>query len=120
MTIKDEIEAYLDSNDRATVNDIASGIDYSNGYVRKKAKEMHEDGRIDGAKTDRIPAVIINGDYHVLTGNHDYLVGLVKQYGNPGQVKRAKKMDVGELQKFIRDTFADAIVGGPSRWKFWT
>lgn len=120
MDIKDEIEDFLDSNDRSTVNEIANGIDYSNGYVRRNAKEMHEDGQIDGAKTDRVPAVIINDDYHVLTGNKDYLVSLVEQYGHPGQVKRAKKMDVGDLQKFVRDTLADAIVGGPARWKFWT
>lgn len=59
MTIKNQIENYLASNGQSTVAEIADGIGYSNGYTRQNAKEMMANGRIDGSKTTRIPAVII-------------------------------------------------------------
>lgn len=118
MSIKDDIETYLAKNGQCTVNELADGIDYSNGYTREKAKEMKESSRIDGAKTTRIPAVIIHGNYEVLTGDRDYLLTLVKRYA-PSKHSRAKSKSVSDLQKLIREEIADDIVGGPHRWEFW-
>jgi len=118
MTVQDDIETFLTKNGQSTVNEIANGIDYSNSYTRENAKEMKAEGRIDGAKTTRIPAVIIHGNYEVLTGDRDYLLSLVKRYA-PSHHSRAKSMSTGDLQDFIRDQIADDVVGGPFRWEFW-
>lgn len=118
MSVQSEIESFLTNNGQSTVNEIANGIDYSNGYTREKAKEMRQEGRINGAKTTRIPAVIIKGNYEVLTGDREYLLSLVEKY-EPGKLGHAKSLSVSDLQDFIRDQIADSVVGGPFRWEFW-
>lgn len=118
MSVKDDIKEHIDANGRCTANEIARGIDYSHGYTRENAKEMIDDDEINGAKASRVPAVIINDNYEVLTGNRDYLLELVKRHA-PSRHAHAKTLDVEELQKLIRDQIADAVVGGPSRWEFW-
>lgn len=118
MSVQTQIVDFLRKNGKSTVNEIADGIGYSNNYTRQNAKELKADGKIQGAKTDRIPAVIINGNYEVLTGDRDYLLSIVKRYA-PSKLGKAKGLPVGKLQKLIRDEIADAVVGGPYRWKFW-
>jgi DNA-binding Lrp family transcriptional regulator len=118
MTIEEKIRDDLRANGRSTVNEIASRIDYSNGYVRRNAKEMRSDGEIEGAKATRVPAVIIHGNFEVLSGNRDYLLDIVKRYA-PSKHDRAKKMSVENLRELIRDEIAEQVVGGPFRWEFW-
>ena len=118
MTIKPQIQNFLASNGQSTVAEIADGIDYSNGYTRQTAKEMKADGQINGSKTTRIPAVIIKGNYEVLSGDRDYLLAIVKKYA-PGKLPAAKSKSVSDLQDFIRNQIADEVVGGPHRWEFW-
>lgn len=118
MSIKDDIRTHLDAHGRCTANEIAQGIDYSHGYTRENAKEMVSDDDINGAKATRVPAVIINDNYEVLTGNRDYLLELVKRHA-PSSHAHAKTLDIEELQKFIREQVADSVVGGPFRWEFW-
>jgi len=118
MTIKNQIENYLASNGQSTVAEIADGIGYSNGYTRQNAKEMMANERINGSKTTRIPAVIIDGNYEVLSGDRDYLLGIVKRYA-PSKLSAAKSKSISDLQDFIRNQIADNVVGGPYRWEFW-
>jgi len=118
MTVKEDIKDFLKSNGQSTANEIADGIDYSQGYTREKAKELVSDGDIEGAKTTRVPAVIIKGNYEVLTGNRDYLLGLVKRYAH-GRLSHAKSLSTEDLQEFIREKVASDVVGGPFRWEFW-
>jgi gamma-glutamyl:cysteine ligase YbdK (ATP-grasp superfamily) len=118
MSIKDDIREHLKTNGRCTANEIARGIDYSHGYTRENAKEMISENEINGAKATRVPAVIINDNYEVLTGNRDYLLELVKRHA-PSRHAHAKTLDIEELQKFVREQVADSVVGGPFRWEFW-
>lgn len=116
--VKDKIKDFLKSNGQSTAHEIAEGIDYSQGYTREMAKELIEDGEIDGGKTTQVPAVIIGGNYEVLTNSRDYLLGLVKKHA-PGRLSHAKSLSTSDLQDFIRKQLASRVVGGPDRWEFW-
>lgn len=118
MGIEADISTYLSGNGRAKVKEIANAIDYSHGYTRENAKEMMSEGKINGAKGEQIPAVIINGEYLVITGDKSYLLDIVKRHA-PSTVSRASGMSVSDLQSLIMNEIADSVVGGPRPWEFW-
>lgn len=118
MTVKDKIVEYLSSNGRSTVAEIAQGIDYSHGYVCRNAKDLRSDGKIKGAKGKQIPAVIVDRQYYVLTGNRSYLMKIVRKHA-PSKTPKAKGISISKLQKLICKEIADSVVGGPRRWNFW-
>jgi len=118
MGIKNDISTYLSGNGRAKVNEIADAIGYSHGYTRQNAKEMMSNGKINGAKGQQIPAVIVNGNYYVITGDKSYLLDIVRRHA-PKKVSKASGMSVSELQSLIMNDVADSVVGGPRPWEFW-
>jgi DNA-binding Lrp family transcriptional regulator len=117
-TARDDIKSFLTSNGRSTVNDIANGTGYTNGWIRQQAKELQDEGKIEGEQTQMAPAAIINGDYEVVTSSKQQLLAIIKKH-KPSMHSRAKGMSVDRLQEYIRGTLADRIVGGPDRWEFW-
>ena len=119
-TLEPILKEYLRENGRSKVSEIADNIDYSTGWIRQKAKELAADDgeNVVGTKGKQVPAAIIDDNYEVLSGDRDYLLGLVKKYA-PHLLPRAKSMNVRELQRLIRNQIADDIVGGPKPWVFW-
>ncbi|ELZ28959.1 hypothetical protein C474_13694 [Halogeometricum pallidum JCM 14848] len=116
--VKDKIKNYLDKNGRSSVAEVAQGIDYSNGYTLKNLKELKSDGEVEGKKTKQIPALVVSGNFYVLTGDKDYLLSIVKRHA-PHLMGRARGMSVTELQKLLTKEIADSVVGGPRPWEFW-
>lgn len=117
-TIHDEIQDYLDSNGRSTTGEMSGTLGYETRQIRQACKDLREDGDIKGSKSKRIPAYIIDGDYHVVTDSRSQLLELVRRYSS-GSLTRAKGMSDKELQRFVRQNVADRVVGGPEIWEFW-
>lgn len=115
---KEEIIEFLAGNGRETTTGIANELGYTTGTVRRHAKDLKNDGKIQGEKAKRIPAYIIDGDFVVITGDRGQLLLLVEKY-RPSQHERAKKMSTQDLQEFLREQVADDVVGGPKVWEFW-
>lgn len=118
MSVETDIRTYLTRHGRSTVNEIAIATGYSNGYVRETAKDMVSDGQINGTKGKRIPAVIINGNYVVVTSDRQHLLNIIQRHA-PQHRARARGMSISQLQDFIRETLAQKVVGGPRPWEFW-
>lgn len=119
MAAKEDVLDFLRSHDaRATTSEIADATGYHTQTARKRAKELREEDKIRGSKNKRIPAVIINGDYVVLTDDRDHLLKIVEEYA-PSRLSRAKSMTTKQIQRLIRQHVADEIVGGPQVWEFW-
>lgn len=116
--IESKIKDYLGKNGRSSVAEVAQGIGYSNGYTLQKLKELKAEGEVHGEKTKQIPALIVSGQFYVLTGDKDYLLSIVKRHA-PHQMSRARGMSVTELQKLLAKEIADNVVGGPRPWEFW-
>lgn len=116
--VRRQIIDFLDTNGRSTPAQIANGIGYSTSYTRQEAKALRSDDKIKGEKSRYIPAVIIQGDYRVITNDRDYLLDLVRTYA-PHRLDYARSLSVEDLQKFIRNEIADQEVGGQSGWEFW-
>lgn len=117
-TIHAEVQEYLRDNGRSTTSQMSDDLGYTTKQVRQACKNLESDGVINGDKSKRIPAYIINGDYVVITGSRSQLLELVKMYA-PSAHSRAKKMSTKQLQKFLRNQVADDVVGGPKIWEFW-
>ncbi|NLV04098.1 winged helix-turn-helix domain-containing protein [Haloferax volcanii] len=117
-SIQDEIKTYLNKNGRSSVAEVAQGIDYSKNYTRQNLKELRSNGEIKGEKTKQIPALIISGNFYVLTGDKGYLFSLVKRHASH-LTGRARGMNVDELQSLLVNEVADRVVGGPRPWEFW-
>ena len=117
-TIKEKIKKHLDKHGRSSVAEVAHGIDYSNGYTLKHLKELRQEGEVEGEKTKQIPAVIISGNFYVLTGDKEYLLSIIKRHARH-LMGRARGMSVTELQKLLPNEIADRVVGGPRPWEFW-
>jgi chemotaxis regulatin CheY-phosphate phosphatase CheZ len=117
-TIHKEVKAFLDDNGRSTTGEMSNELGYTTRQVRKACKDLLADDEIEGSKSKRIPAYIIDDDYVVVTESREQLLELVKQY-QPGALSRAKTMSTNELQNFVRSTIADDVVGGPEIWEFW-
>ena len=117
MAIKTDIANYLSANGRSTTGAMANSLGYSTGQVRKACKEMMANGRINGDKSKRIPAYIINGDYVVLPSVRSVLLEVIKKYGS--LPPSASSMSVKQFRNYIKQHIADRVVGGPEIWEFW-
>jgi len=117
-TIYKEVKDFLDDNGRSTTGDMSSELGYSTRQVRKACKDLLDDDEIEGSKSKRIPAYIINGEYVVVTESRSQLLEIVKKHRSSAH-SRAKAMSTDELQSFVRGDIADDVVGGPEIWEFW-
>jgi hypothetical protein len=119
MAAKQDVLNYLRSHgSRATTSDIADATGYTTQTARKKAKELMGEGKVNGSKAKRIPAVIISDDYVVITDDRNHLLKIIQDYA-PHHHSRAKSMSTKALQQFIRNQLASRTVGGPYVWEFW-
>lgn len=118
-TAKDAILAHLTANGPSTVSEIANATGYSPGHIRNTCRQMVNDGTISGTKVPkRVPAVIINGQFHVVTGSRKQLLRIVKIHA-PHLLATARGLSVSQLQSLIADKIADRTVSYPQRiWKF--
>jgi len=120
LAAKEEVHDFLRSHgERATTSEIADATGYHTQTARKRAKELLSEGRIQGSKSKRIPAVIIDDDYVVLTDDRGHLLDIVRDYGTSSLHSRAKSMSTEQIQRLIRRRLADDVVGGPKVWEFW-
>lgn len=116
--VEAQIESHLQSSGRSTIHEIATAIGYSHGYVRQKAKEMRQNGRINGTKGDVIPGYIINGNTVVLTSDKQQIINALRAYA-PQAVPPVQSMSISEAHKHIRNNVADATFAASRRWEFW-
>lgn len=116
-TVDQQIIGFLNQNGKSTVHEIAIGIGYSHGYVRRVANQMVESGRIEGEKSTYVPAYNIKGDYVVLSNNKNRLLKIVKTYA-PSHHPAMKGMSVTEAQNYIAANIANGVVDSIGRWEF--
>lgn len=120
LAAKDDVRDYVRSQgSRVTTSDIAEATGYHTQTARKRAKELVDEGDIQGSKDKRIPAVIIDDDYVVITDDREHLLKIVGDYGTSGMRSRALSMTTEEIQRLIRRELAERTVGGPQVWEFW-
>jgi len=117
-TIYQEIYQHLSDNGRSTTGNMADELGYETRQVRQACKEMADDGKINGSKSKRIPAYIIDGEYTVITGSKSQLLAIIKEHRSSAH-SRMKSKSVKQLQRFIRNNIADDVVGGPKIFEFW-
>lgn len=117
-TIHQDIQVYLANNGRSTTGQMANALGYETRQVREASKELEADSQIQGSKSKRIPAYIINGDYVVVTERREQLLKLVKKYARQ-DLSKAQNMSDDALQNFVRKRIADRVVGGPKIYEFW-
>ncbi len=121
MTAKEEIPELLRREpESCTPREIAEKLSYSTNHVRRVAKELRSNGKIEGRKSREggAPMVVIRGNIEVITGNRDQLIELVKKY-SPSDLSKAKAMPTDELIEFVRDVVADGVAGVVRTWEFW-
>lgn len=120
-TAKEQIPVYLDQcSERKSTADIANALDYSTGHVLNTCKELRDDDVIQGKKTgEGALAIIIRGDFVVLTSYRPKLVSLVETYAK-GHFEDPEEVPTEDLIRFLRDQVADEIVGPVSKpWQWW-
>lgn len=120
MTVKKDIKAYLSSNGRSRVSEIANAIGYSDGYVRENAKQMASNGKIHSKKVPKsIPSVIINGELEVMGGSRERLLSIVRKHA-PRLESKAKKLSTDEIRSLIEEKLADRTLAiQQGIWEFW-
>lgn len=117
-TVEPQILGFLNQNGKSTVHEIATGIGYSNGHVRRVAKRMARSGQIEGEKSSTVPAYDIKGDYVVLPDNKDRLLKIVKAYA-PSHLTNVKGMPMEKIRDYISANIANGVVDSIGRWEFW-
>lgn len=117
-TAEPRILGFLNQNGRSTVHEIATGISYSNGHVRRVAKRMAKSGQIEGEKSSSVPAYNIKGDYVVLSDNKDRLLNIVKAYAS-SHYTNVNGMTMTEIRDYISANIANGVVDSIGRWEFW-
>lgn len=120
VTLKETIRPHLAKHGRSTVSDIANRTGYSPGHVRTTCRSMMNEGTIEGEKVPRrIPAVIVNGKFHVLSGAKDDLLRIIREHA-PHRISDAEAMTVQQLRNFIADELADRTLSiNRPVWEFW-
>lgn len=116
--IHEEIRSYLVSNGPSTTATMANSLGYDTDKVRKACKEMMSEGQIQGSKSKRIPAYIINDEYVVLPSDRQALLDVIQRHGSVPP--NADSMSVKQLRDYIKRRIADRVVGGPEIWEFWS
>lgn len=117
-TAEQQIPGFLKQNGKSTVHEIATGIGYSNGHVRRVAKRMAKSGQIEGEKSSSVPAYDIKGDYVVLPDDKDRLLKIVKAYAR-SHYTNVKGMPMTEIRDYINANIANGVVDSIGRWEFW-
>lgn len=115
--IQTDVRHYLDENGRSTTGTMAGDLGYNSRKIRTACKEMMEDGQIQGSKSKRIPAYIINGEYVVLPSDREILLEVIERHASVPS--SADSMSVKQLRDYIKRHVADRVVGGPKIWEFW-
>lgn len=119
MTSKEDVLDFVKSaGSPVTTTEIANAIGDSTDNAREWAKELREEGEINGAKNKRIPAVIIKDNYVVLTNDREHLLSIIEDHA-PSHLSRARSMSIEDIQQLIRQKIAERVVGGPEIWEFW-
>lgn len=118
-TVKEYIVYYLYKQGRSTVNEIATGIDYSHDYTREAATDLKENDEIEGEKTDPIVGCSLNGGLIVLTASRKRMIRDLRGYA-PHFADRPKNenMTVDEIHDLIKK-HAESITQLGKRWEFW-
>lgn len=91
---------------------LSKELDLSQVYMRRILRRLDEEGNIRLERGSPIPAVVLEQSYYVITGDRNYLLEVVEQHAQE-YLKRAKEMNLTELQKLVMDEIADAVVAGP-------
>jgi hypothetical protein len=117
LTAREAIPRYLLEEGRSTVHEIATALDYSHGHIRSTAKELKEEGTIQGEKTKPVVGCWVNGMSIILTGNRDGIIRQLRQCA-PSAAEAASGMTVEELHNHIKE-IADVVYSASQRWEFW-
>lgn len=119
-TLREELPSHLSKHGRSTVSEIANRTGYSTSHVRDTGSAMVHEGTIEGEKIPkRIPAVIIDGNFHVLSGAKDELIRILEVYASH-LVPKAQTMTVSQIQDLIADELADRTLAIERPvWNFW-
>lgn len=119
MTVKEQIVEFVRSNGRSRISEIANGIDYSTGYVRRNTKKLIDDGKLEGEKVpSSIPTAEINGDMVVIAGSRSDLLDIVEKYA-PSRLNEAKNMQVSEIRNLIEEIADDTSAISDEAWEVW-
>lgn len=119
MSIKNKILEYVKTEGRSTTSEIANGIGYSQGYVRKNAKELVRDGDLNGEKVpSSVPVANIDGEAVVIVGTRSKLLNIIERYA-PSKLPEAKSMGIDELQSLIKEIADDTYAFSNKQWEFW-
>lgn len=113
LAVKTEIRTVLEENKGffLTAEIVAALTNYCEGHVRTHLHELADDDT-DVERERRykeIHAVLIGGDFVVLTDDKDALLKIVKNY-RIAEFGKAQAMSKEELYSFVRDELADQYV----------